>query len=148
MSALDPRAGALQDALAAEHAAVWVLGLLLARTSASGDPVLAAELSASLGAHRAQRDLLTAQVRDLGEEPVAAAASYDVGSAPRSRGEVIALAVRTEERVAAAWAALVAALPAGERGPARRALADAAVRGLVVRGSPEIFPGADELADR
>ena len=69
---------ALQDTLAAEQAAVFVIGYLGAQTSQSAEPELAALLRDAYGAHRARRDDLVARVRDVDGEPVAAAASYDI----------------------------------------------------------------------
>ena len=81
------RAG-LQTALAAEHAAVYVFGVLGAQTSRSAQPILFDQLSAAYVAHRAERDRLVRAVRDLGGEPVAAEPAYQV-----------------PERLAAAWGA-------------------------------------------
>ncbi|MGB0101641.1 MAG: DUF4439 domain-containing protein, partial [Nocardioides sp.] len=69
---------ALQTALAAEHAAVYVYGALGGRTSRAETPELSAAVSSAYASHRARRDLLTSEVVDLGGEPVAAEAAYDV----------------------------------------------------------------------
>nr|WP_246284191.1 DUF4439 domain-containing protein [Nocardioides perillae] len=138
---------ALQDALAAEHAAVWALGVLGARTSSSAQPGLTAALTSAYAAHRDRRDLLQALLVALGEEPVAAAPAYAL---PPSSGpdEVAASARAVETRCGTWWAAAVEATTGPTRALASDALGDTAVRGLVGRGGPEIFPGADELADR
>lgn len=137
----------LQGALAAEHAAVWALGVLGARTSSSAQPTLAAALTSAYAAHRDRRDLLQELLLALGEEPVASAPAYTL---PPSGGprEVAASARAVEGACSTWWAATVAASTADARGLAAAALADAAVRELVGRGGPEIFPGAGELADR
>ena len=53
-----------------------------------------------------------------------------------------------EEGCAATYAYLVANSVGPRRRWAVEALTDAAVRGLVFRGTPEMLPGADEYADR
>ena len=65
-------ADALQTTLEAEHAAVYVYGVLGARTSASADPQLYGDLVAGYSAHRGRRDQLRTMLHDLGETPVAA----------------------------------------------------------------------------
>ncbi|MDP3890795.1 DUF4439 domain-containing protein, partial [Nocardioides sp.] len=62
---------ALQSTLAGEHAAVWVLGVLGARTSALSDPAtpgggLREELAGSYREHRTRRDHLDGVLLDLG----------------------------------------------------------------------------------
>ncbi len=74
MSYLD----ALQTALAAEHAAVYVCGALGAQTSQSAEPALFVAVSEAYAAHRAGRDQLVARVADLGAEPVAAEPAYEL----------------------------------------------------------------------
>ncbi|CAM5699683.1 hypothetical protein SGLAM104S_04955 [Streptomyces glaucescens] len=64
--------GALQAALAAEHAAVYGYGVVGGRIREERR----AEVRAAYDAHRARRDALAREVRDLGGEPVAAAAGY------------------------------------------------------------------------
>lgn len=139
---------ALQQALAAEHAAVYVYGALGGRTSASATPELFAAVSAAYDAHRARRDQLTRAVRDAGAEPVAAEAPYELPR-PLSTPDQVARAARDVERsCAATYAYLVANTTRGQRRAAVVALNEAAVRELVFRGTPETFPGADEYADR
>ncbi len=72
---------ALQTTLAAEHAAVYVYGVLGGQTSRTSDPALFAAVSAAYGEHRARRDALTRFVTDLGGTPVAAEASYELPAA-------------------------------------------------------------------
>ena len=64
---------ALQAVLAAEHAAVYVYGVLGGQTSQSAQPALFAAVDDAYAAHRARRDRLTQQITDLGADPVAAA---------------------------------------------------------------------------
>ncbi|MFC4786674.1 ferritin-like domain-containing protein [Nocardioides sp. MAHUQ-72] len=141
-------ADALQTTLAAEHAAVYVYGVLGAQTSRSSSPELYAALSGAYAEHRARRDVLTRAVTDAGEEPVAAAPAYDL-PAGLDRSTVVTRTARDiEDRCAATYAALVASTEGYRRRWAIGALNDAAVRVLAFRGTPEMLPGADEYTDR
>ncbi len=139
---------ALQAALAAEHAAVYVYGVLGGQTSQSGQPALFAAIGNAYSTHRGRRDLLTRDLADLGTEPVAAAAAYDVPTALHTPAQVAHVARDVEDACAATYAALVASTTGHRRRRAVSALEDAAVRVLAFRGTPEMFPGADEYTDR
>lgn len=139
---------ALQTTLAAEHAAVYVFGVLGGRTSRSAMPVLYAAVSAAYAAHRGRRDQLTTRLVDAGAEPVAAEPAYVV-PADLERAERIARVAReTEQACATTYAWLVANAVDETRRWAIRALNETAVRELAFRGTPEMFPGAGEHADR
>jgi hypothetical protein len=143
---------ALQTTLAAEHAAVWVLGVVGGRTSASRSKQLYDAVAGAYVAHRSRRDQLSSTIRDLGSDPVASEAAYDLpaaidGPRPTDR-QLAAAALEVERRCAATYAFLVAQTAGRERGWAVRALNEAAVRELAFRGTPEMFPGAGEYADR
>lgn len=135
---------ALQTTLAAEHAAVHVLGTLGARARGP----LRSALTEAYAAHRARRDQLAAYVRDEGGEPVAAEAAYELPEDLDSAAGLAAGAVTVEDACAETYAWLVANATGPRRRWAVTALTDAAVRVLSLRGSPEIFPGAGEYADR
>ena len=139
---------ALQRALAAEHAALHVYGTLGARTSASATPTLFADITAGYNAHRARRDQLTARVRDHGEEPVAAEPAYELPAPLDNPAQVTAAALDVERSCTATYAWLVGQTSGADRQWAVTALTEAAVRELTFRGSPEIFPGGGEHADR
>ena len=144
MSAVD----ALQTALRAEHAALYVYGTLGAQTSASAQPALYDAVSAAYVAHRGRRDLLVRTVRGLGATPAASAPSYVV---PRRLGtpqEVRRAALELERACAETYAWVVANTVGEHRRWAAGALNDAAVRELAFRGTPEMLPGADEYTDR
>ncbi|MDP3892344.1 ferritin-like domain-containing protein, partial [Nocardioides sp.] len=138
---------------AGEHAAVWVLGVLGARASGLSDPAtpgdrLREELAASYREHRARRDHLDGVLRDLGESPVASAPTYDEPDGIAAPAGLRAAALGVEQASATAYAHLVAHSTGPLRAWAVAALSDAATRGLVFRGTPENFPGIDELAGR
>ena len=164
---------ALQDALAAEYAAVHVLGYLGAQTSQSAQPDVYADLDRAYAAHRATRDLVTARVRDAGGTPVAALPGYRLPDLDGSAEALRAAAARVERTCTTAYPALVSADP-GRRGPPVRrgppggrrpgrahlrrptpsvprtlsARQNSQSANSFLRGTPEMLPGRDECADR
>jgi Domain of unknown function (DUF4439) len=136
---------ALQQALAGEHAAVYVYGVLGGRLSSSAHPSLATLIRSAYLTHRARRDQLTAMVRTAGGEPVAAVVSYRLPNRARTPDDVTAAARVTERRCAAVYAATVASTSRPDRRWAVDALTDASVRVLSFGGSPDPWPGAGEL---
>ena len=139
---------ALQETLAAEHAAVHVYAVLGGRVSAVTDPVTADRLRAAYEAHRARRDQLRSTIADLDEEPVAAAAAYRVDARTRDAGDLLEVARTTEDRCASVYAQLVASSSGSHRRWAIAALTDAAVRVLSLGGAADVYPGAVELERR
>ena len=139
---------ALQTALAAEHAAVYVLGALGGRTSQSRQPRLYAAVSSTYAAHRARRDRLVAEITATGADPAAARAAYDLPERLDTAGQISAAALDVERAAATTYAWLVANTATRLRRWAIAALNETAVRELAFRGTPEMFPGAGEYADR
>ncbi len=139
---------ALQTTLAAEHAALWVYGVLGGQVSRSEEPKLARDLEEAYRIHRGRRDTLIRAISDDNAEPVGAELGYQLPSDVDSTNEVVAAALLTERRCAATYADLVAHTEGNRRRWAVTALTDTAIRQLRFRGSPETFPGAEELADR
>lgn len=137
----------LQLALAAEHAAVYVYGALGGRTSRSATPELAAAISAAYEAHRGRRAQLTTAILDLDAEPVSAEPAYELPPMG-TPGQVERAALEVERACARTYVFVVANTVADQRRTAIGALNEAAVRELAFRGTPEIFPGRDEYADR
>lgn len=139
---------ALQAALGAEHAALYVLGVLGGQTSQSDEPGLFASLDAAFVTHRMLRDRLGATLREEGLEPEAAEAAYEVVGELSSSQAVAVEALRVEHGCASSWAWLVEnSLPARRAWPVE-VLNETAVRELVFRGAPEMLPGSTEHADR
>jgi hypothetical protein len=136
---------ALQATLAAEHAAVYVYGVLGGRTSQSRQADLFAAVTAAHAEHRSRRDELSRMIRDLGAEPVASAAAYALDPVPTSAAQVRRAAQDVESASAQSYALQVAGTAAGSRRWAITALTDAAVRRRGFGGAPEAFPGATEL---
>jgi len=139
---------ALQTTLEGEHAAVYVFAVLGARTSQSASPELYAALRDAYQAHRVRRDGLVSEIAQLGAAPVAAATAYDVPAGIETTDGIARAALSLESACATTYASLVANTVGGRRARAVEALTNAAVRELAFRGTPEIFPGASEYADR
>ncbi|WP_170286095.1 ferritin-like domain-containing protein [Nocardioides rubriscoriae] len=138
MSYLD----ALQTTLAAEHAALFVVGYVGAQTSQSGAPRLYDALRESYTTHRDRRDQLVELVGEAGGEPVAAAASYDLPAVrPDETASLSAAALAVEQACGATYGFLVASATGSQRTWAIDAVLDSAVRELALGGSPRAFPG-------
>jgi Domain of unknown function (DUF4439) len=136
----------LQTTLAAEHAAIFVYGDAGAHTSQSAEPDLFTTISALYRTHRARRDQLRLLIADRGVTPVAAAAAYEIPQNLATPSAVRRLALQTEQSCAEVYAALVANTAGADRDWAISALTEAARARVMLNGSPEMFPGAPELA--
>ena len=139
---------ALQETLAAEHAAVHVYAVLGGRVSALTDPITADRFREAYETHRARRDQLRSEIADLGKAPEPAAAAYEVDALTRDADDLLRVARLTEDRCAAVYAQLVASTSGGQRRWAIGALTDAAVRVLSLGGTAAAYPGAAELERR
>lgn len=133
---------ALQAALAAEHAAVYVTGFLGAQASQSRQPALYETLTDCYREHRRNRDRLTVLVARQGAEPVPAEVAYDVPAGPLTGAELNDAALRVERRIVKTFGQLIESTTGAERRWALVALNSAAVRQLELRGTPEMFPGS------
>ncbi|KUM67730.1 ferritin-like domain-containing protein [Streptomyces curacoi] len=133
---------ALQAALAAEHAAVYGYGVVGGRIREERR----SEAREAYDAHRARRDALAREVRDLGAEPVAASAAYALPFPVPDSAAGVRLAAELEDRVAGVYSDLVRAAEGEVRGTAAEALREAAVRAVRWRGESVAFPGLAERA--
>jgi hypothetical protein len=139
---------ALQTTLAAEHAAVYVYGALGGQTSQAESRPLFDALTAAYTAHRSRRDQLVAEITARGAEPAVSAPAYELPAALGTERAVAGTALALERSCAATYGFLVANSRTVWRRWAIGALTESAVRELAFRGTPEMFPGADEYADR
>jgi hypothetical protein len=135
----------LQRALAGEHAALYVFGVVGGRVSASRQPTLRDAVLAAYTTHRGRREQLTAMVRAAGGEPVAAQLSYRLPTPCRTADQLRAAALTVERRCADVYAAAVASTTDADRRWAIDALGECAVRQLSFGGAPEPYPGLPEL---
>ena len=134
-------ADALQTALAAEHAAVFVYGALGGQTSQSDDPTLYAEVTDAYVTHRGRRDRLIALLEGDGRQPVAAEPGYDLPADLSTPVAIAGRALELERTCAETYAFVVASTTAEDRKWAIDALVDTAVRELSFGGKPERLPG-------
>lgn len=135
MSATD-----LQDALAAEHAAVWIYGVIGGQTSQAESPEFYDLVVQAYRAHRGNRDQLATAIARAGEEPVPSAVGYELGDvSTESRARAVALGV--EQRCSAVYAATIAATTGSHRRFAIAALTGSALRELGFGGTPQTWPG-------
>jgi Domain of unknown function (DUF4439) len=136
---------ALQSALAGEHAAVYLYGVIGGRVSASSDPELWQRVRDAYTLHRTRRDQLTAMVRTAGAEPAASKVSYQLPNDATAAADLRRAAFEVEDRCAAVYADMVGSTSGANRQWALDALQDTAVRLLGLGGEPEPFPGIGEL---
>lgn len=135
MSQLD----ALQAALAGEHAALYGVGV-------AGGKLNGARFSAAVdlfGAHRNNRDHLSALIVAAGQTPAAAEPAYDLPQAVTNGATAAALILYIERRIAHVYGDLVeAAEQPAVRTFAIDALCTAAANQLAWGGTPLALPGA------
>jgi hypothetical protein len=135
----------VQKTLAAEHAAVYLFGVIGARLSASAQAQLWQRVREAYTVHRGRRDQLVAMLRAVDADPVAAEVSYDLPTPARTPGQLERAALLVEERCAAVYADMVSHTARANRQWALDSLEDSAVRLLGFGGEAEPFPGIGEL---
>jgi hypothetical protein len=135
-------APALQQALAAEHAAVAVYAYLGAQASQSRQPALYDSLETTYRAHRGRRDELTVLISGDGAVPTPAAVGYQLPTKVANAREMTDAALLVERRITSTYGQLVESTADAMRRWALVALDEAAVRQLEFRGTPEMFPGS------
>ncbi|MCW2768075.1 MAG: hypothetical protein JWO11_4034 [Nocardioides sp.] len=139
---------ALQTTLEAEHAAIYVYGALGAQTSQSTSGQLFHAITAAYTTHRGRRDQLALEITARHADPVASAPAYELPARLGTEEAVARTALGLERSCATTYAYLVANSQSVWRRWAIGALTESAVRELAFRGTPEMFPGADEYANR
>lgn len=138
--------GALQGALAAEHAAMWVYGV----AGAFVPNGLASRLDEAATDHQARRDATERMLISAGVPPVPAEPGYLTPEPVTDAASALRLVITAENDTAAAWRSVVERSPADPnlRGSALEALTAAAVRATRWRATAGItpvtvpFPGA------
>jgi hypothetical protein len=134
-----PAIAALQNALAAEQAAIYAYGVVGARL-----PQGSAEQAAATTdwvAHMRARDRLSALIMARGATPVPAAVAYELPGPVQTAAAAEALAATLEDRVAQAYLAVVALPVSSLRSFGAEQVRAAALRAQAWRGSVEAFPG-------
>jgi hypothetical protein len=137
---------ALQRALAAEHAAIWVYELVAAFVPSTLD----GQLDEAATAHQARRDATERVLIDAGAPPVPPEPGYLPPEPVTDAASALRLAITAETDAAAAWRSVIERSPAdpGLRGAALEALTGTAVRATRWRATAGTtpltvpFPGA------
>ena len=88
---------AVQEALAAEHAAVWTYGLVSAFVQRAD------RTAEGANAHRARRDATERLLRDAGQEPVPPSAAYLPPAPVTDAASSVAALVAVESDCCVAW---------------------------------------------
>jgi len=125
-----------QDTLACEHAVIWSYGLV----GATDD--LAAPADAALAVHRRRRATCVQAVADLGAEPVAAAAAYDVAK-PQGADSARTLAGDLEGAASVAYLTLSSSTDREVRLLAAQWLRESAIAETRWTGAIPALPGFD-----
>jgi len=130
-------ASALSRLLAGEHAAVFAYGLVTARA-----PRGRVERARALWqAHRARRDELEARLSAAGVDVPASEPAYDAGQPPTTADQVVALAAKVEDGLAAVAFAAVTATSGSARAEVALDLVRAARRSAAWTGESTALPG-------
>lgn len=132
---------ALQRTLAAEHAAIFVLGALGGRASALTVTSLRDALATAYDGHVERRDQLRTMVASVGGDPVAAEPAYRLPSPLTTAAQIAAEALRVERGCVTTYAALVAVSAGPDRRWAVAALVTTAVGETAFGGRPQALPG-------
>jgi hypothetical protein len=130
-------AGALQSALAAEHAVIYGYGVVGAHLAGAEQ----AAATADWVAHQVARDDLESMLRSLGQRPEPAAVAYRLPAPVPDARHAVALAILLEDRIATAYLGLVAISTPAIRNFGAEQLRAAALRAASWRGSTVAFPG-------
>lgn len=128
---------ALQSALSAEQAAVYGYGVVGAHLAGTDQ----ATATADWVAHQEARDAIEAMLRSRGTQPAPASVAYQLPVQVRTGHDAVALAAMIEDRMAAAYLALVAVTIPDVREFGARQVQASALRGAAWRGSTVAFPG-------
>lgn len=128
---------AVQRALAAEHAALWVLQLVTAFLPAAD----AAPLAEATAAHRTRRNATERLLQERGAAPLPAEPAYATPTPVVDRASALAVLITAESDVAAAWrSAIEHTDEAAVRTLATDSLVDAAVRATRWRSTAGVAP--------
>jgi hypothetical protein len=138
----DQTVDALQQALAAEHAAIWAYGLAGAFLPPASDPALAKGTEA----HTARRDATATLVKKAGATPKSAEPGYTTPQPLTNQSSAFALLTAAETDVVSAWRSVLEhTSDTAIRKTALDALTDAAIRSMSWRQSAGQTPATPAL---
>ncbi|MFG2848595.1 ferritin-like domain-containing protein [Kitasatospora sp. NPDC048296] len=132
---------ALQNALSAEHAAVYGYGVVGAHLP---EDQQRADARTAYAAHQSQRDAWQRLLTTLGATPTPAAGGYQLPFPVTDAPTATKLAAHLETRLTTVYADLVAAVPTPQRPTAATALRDCALRAHHWGAPDTPFPGIPE----
>ncbi len=130
---------ALRAAVAAQDAAIFGYGVAGAHLTGSRQNAAEQDWIA----HNQARDTLTAMISQLGGQPVAAQAFYQLPFPVQDATSAMALAAYLEDGVTRAYLGIVAVSNHRLREFAALAMQSSAERAAYWRGSTQAFPGLD-----
>ncbi len=130
---------ALQAALAAQDAAIFGYGVAGAHLTGSRQDAAEQDWVA----HSKARDTLTAMISQLGGQPAAAQAFYQLPFPVQDATSAMALAAYLEDGVTRAYLGIVAVSDQRLRVFGALAMQSSAERAAYWRGSTQAFPGLD-----
>jgi len=132
---------ALQAALAGEHAAVYLYGVLGGQVSRSKQPQLAALVTTLYDTHVARRDRLTLLVSRHHVDPEAAASAYRLPNTLTNATQIRAAARRIESRCLQLYGQTIGSTSGADRAWAISTLLAASKQALAVGIAPNDYPG-------
>ncbi|MFF2144696.1 ferritin-like domain-containing protein [Kitasatospora sp. NPDC058190] len=132
---------ALQNALSAEHAAIYGYGVVGAHLP---EDQQRADARTAYTAHQSQRDAWQRLLTTLGATPTPAAGGYQLPFPVTDAPTATKLAAHLETRLTTVYADLVAAVPTPQRPTAATALRDCALRAHHWGAPDTPFPGIPE----
>lgn len=132
---------ALQRALSAEHAAVYVYGVIGGLVSDGHQATLARQIDASYTAHVNHRDRLSEMIQSLGGTPAASAPAYQVPNTGTSTSALQAIARGVESKMLDTYGEIVASSTGKTRTWAIGVLQQTALHEVEYGGRPTDFPG-------
>ncbi|MFE5586441.1 ferritin-like domain-containing protein [Kitasatospora sp. NPDC056531] len=132
---------ALQNALSAEHAAIYGYGVVGAHLP---EDQQRADARTAYAAHQSQRDAWQRLLTTLGATPTPAAGGYQLPFPVTDAPTATKLAAHLETRLTTVYADLVATVPTPQRPTAATALRDCALRAHHWGAPDTPFPGIPE----
>lgn len=135
------RISTLQSALAAEHAAVYLYGVIGGLVSDQHQAALAKQVDDSYTAHVNRRDRLSEMIQGLGGDPVASAPAYRMPNNGTSMTALRTLARGIETKLLDTYGEVIANTTGSARTWAIGVLEQTARHEVEYGGRPTDFPG-------
>jgi hypothetical protein len=134
----------VENALAAEYAAVYAYGAIGARLT--GAPAAAARAAET--AHRARRDAVVARLTGDGAQAPPPDPAYALPYPVTDKASALRLAAEIEDRTGAVWRSALSTTTGDQRRAALDALVDCAVRATGFRRAGGVTPATVQFPGR